>query len=106
MYEKKIRCGSGSAWYHQNARHSLSVTSQTLSSRVATSEQLLQAEKAHVNIRRKACASLKLWCVIDKTVCMSSGMHVFLLMKYAFATTDVDGHGVGHLLGRPKTRSA
>jgi hypothetical protein len=53
VFEKSIRCRSGSGWYNLNARHSLTGTSQTLSSRVPTTETLIHTEKTLVSIRRQ-----------------------------------------------------
>jgi len=42
VYEKTIRCRSGSGWYNLNAQHTLNTTSQTLSSRVPPIDILIQ----------------------------------------------------------------
>ena len=42
VYEKTIRCRSGSGWYNVNAQHALTGTAQTISSRVPPFGTLIQ----------------------------------------------------------------
>ena len=60
VYEKTVRCRSGSGWYNLNAKHTLNTTAQTLSSRVPPIDILIQVSSLLLIRRYPSPASFAL----------------------------------------------